>query len=333
MSWSARSRLGAVLVLPLVLIAACAICPRQGAVSPGNTEVVHLEACVASDPYDVPATFAEEFRTQGPTCSLPTAAGRCSKIVLGASDAPPRDRRALFVTSFLEAALVGDNGGESLCFDILHDPGFAQALERVAKRRPEEVSPLRAKDWPALDEQQRGAALLFTHLDGVDECDEELTVPGGGKVHGAFDPASWRIKVYRSALSAQAIYGSPISDISVGFRYALVVGHELGHVLDALTGDLLDDALCASREDRATYYGTYLAECLTRVMRIALTSLADLRGEDAGLSAASIPCAMQRWSLYGLRYAQLRIAFEPTEIARRPAELNETQAFVGCLGL
>src|SRR5262249_44717053 len=147
---------------------------------------------------------------------------------------------------------------------------FMVEIARIPPLTPKEFA-TRFPDYPQPDtELRRGMARVFYSLREIRLCDRERSgASPRTRIHGLFLPATWSIRIYRSACTASSIYGQELDPLNNGHKIALVVGHEVGHVIDALAGDLQSNGTCKCeyREDRATIYGSYVGQCIARLMR------------------------------------------------------------------
>jgi hypothetical protein len=165
---------------------------------------------------------------------------------------------------FFEELFLRSDSGYSQCRELLKGSLFAQAMKRVAAREADVV-----KSWPfaprPLDDVQLGMASIFQHIRRWRMCPSALeTDDGSSYIHGLFDPVGWEVSIFKTSCDAISVYDSELDGFITVYRFLLVLGHETGHAIDALDGDLNDREHCQSRENRATVYGTYLAQCWTR---------------------------------------------------------------------
>lgn len=279
---------------------------------------VRLTSCTDQDPYDLTERIVEDFRAlDAASCALPSIDDRgCSAIPLGPiaiNDAQNDDWTFL---GFLRDMMVESD----ICADIVGDPIFADALTRAWKRHETIAAHLKTGE---LTERQAGARLLFAQVKPLNQCKSRMQPDKN--IHGAFNPRTWTINIYESAVTAPSIYRQDITDLSVGFRYALIIGHELGHALDALTGDLTNAALCSTVEDRATIYGTYFAECISRVMRLG--------ADRDGTSPEGIMCLSQRWKLYEFEYNRMRVELGRLRPSSKKKVTPAVAGVISCRGL
>lgn len=231
----------------------------------------------------------------------------------------------------LLTAVFLDNGVFNECRAIFREPIFADAMRRIRFMPDEEI----LKAWPTieqpLDDTQRGMATVFVGIRDWSYCNEELADEPSGYIHGAFSPESRHLVLYRTACEALSIYDENLGELDLGYRFALIAAHEVGHAIDMMTGDLVDETRCRSREGRATIYGTFIAECYSQLFRKLLNE--DWKSRvDTELAG----CLRKRWTTAESHLREIRCRATHDEkdadaAARRlPHALG---AALGCRGL
>lgn len=163
----------------------------------------------------------------------------------------------------------------AICKDIFEDKTtvFHDAMARIPEASDSAIAEL-TKDTPGkiappYASTQRSMATVLAAIAEWHKIDNSQAV-----LFGCTDPnqdaTRAKILLYTSACSAVHIYDFDLGMLTPSLRVELVAAHEVGHVIDMLTGDLgYDYGRCpACLENRATMYGTYLAQCRARTAQL-----------------------------------------------------------------
>ena len=177
--------------------------------------------------------------------------------------------------------LILSDGNYSSCASIFEtDEPLRSAIESVELLNPKEIeyyvlrSRFKRTYGPLEDEPMQAQVFsnvrqrLIRVFEAMDEwayCSGSKigpTIDGKfGKTLAYLDRHSMKIIMYHGACTTQQLYDLDISYVTATHRAFLVAAHEVGHVIDLLSGVC---RLPKQSEAYATYYGTLFAECAAR---------------------------------------------------------------------
>lgn len=330
----------------LLLAVSLAACKRGEARPPPRSDdcTAILADVMRADPFNALSRgcpINREFTESPSHCAPPgltPTASTCAPVELGAPLPFTLD-----VDQWFPAAMFSEPDAYAMCRDIF-DEEFLATMRRIPPLTDAELSA--RWDWvdpSPLDEIQRGMLSVLARIT-LRNCNEiRYGHTFAHRVHGEFDPATWTATVYASACSAQTIYGDDgVASMNYAYRYVLVQSHEVGHAIDALTGDLLQDdpGLCAERENRATIYGSYIARCMSRLLRDVIES-----SEYDDAIAAQLPdsskeyfqqvhvCIGRKWAEYEHELASISKRAGARRDLKTAAEVATLNKTIACEGL
>ncbi|MBL8950372.1 MAG: hypothetical protein JNK82_06325 [Myxococcaceae bacterium] len=211
------------------------------------------------------------------------------------------------------------NEGEySVCKDIFHEEPFLSAVMKLpaaSGRVAREALSNAGERVFRPDEVQLRMATVFTHVEQP-TWEFESPMEEGRELYGCIEVHRRRfpIRLYRGACDAKALYSYDLRVLGPMLRLELIAAHELGHAIDALTGDLSSRPLAA--ETRATVYASFLAQCSARTMRTFFLEAA--RAITSPLSAqrrrkAQLVCMARRWHTFEQYLASARAGWTSSE--------------------
>lgn len=215
------------------------------------------------------------------------------------------------------------------CEDIFQEEGFRAPLKRIP---PATSEVLRSKkhwssyDTTALDPVQLSMARVLASIENWSYC-HRIYEEGPFVVHAEYRRKTGTILLYRTSCLTKRIYGEEIGDLGAGHRFHLVAGHEVGHAIDAATGDADTDSDPARAEIRATIYGTYIARCLSRQFQGIVRE--NLRNAQSPLQTRQGECLIERWQAVDARLKE--IATRGPTVG--PDSLARIQGALGCVSL
>jgi hypothetical protein len=99
-------------------------------------------------------------------------------------------------------------------------------------------------------------------------------------IHAKFLRETTSIVLYSTSCDAKSIYRQRITSLDLGHRFFLVTAHELGHAIDLAT-DRLPPNRDTAAENRATWYGTFIAQCASKLWQGILVDNSTLDRTDS----------------------------------------------------
>lgn len=330
-----------------LLLAALFACQKGKTPQPTEPDecVALLAEVMRADPFNTLAIGCPIYRNpsdQRPQCApsgLTPAGSTCTTVELGIPASTTLDTE-----QWLPAAMFSEPDAYAMCNDIF-DADFLATMRRISPLTDQKIAA--RWDWvdpKPLNEIQRGMLSVLAQINLNNCAGIRYGRSFSHRIHGEFDPKTWTATVYASACSAETIYeDSGVGTMNHAYRFVLVQGHEIGHAIDALTGDLSSDdpKLCEKREARATVYGSYIARCMSRILRDVIES-----SEYSDVIAASLPdpspayfkkvheCIGKKWGEYEKELESIsRRAGKHISADAYTAKLSALSNTIACEGL
>lgn len=135
---------------------------------------------------------------------------------------------------------------------------------RFGPRAPTRVElglPARTASTAPPTEIQLKMAAIFDAMPPWAYCSGAMT-QSGVRVYADFYPQTRQVKLYNGACAPRDLYELDVAFAPSAFAGALIAAHEVGHAIEEITGGPWRGRKQA--EAQATYYGTMLAECVSR---------------------------------------------------------------------
>ena len=169
-----------------------------------------------------------------------------------------------------------DDSQFATCRDIFADPRLTVSLESIPSEFAAQV-PSRITN-----EQRRRLVAAVSGVKSWRYCHRVNKTPTG-TVHATFSAPDRSVVLYSTSCDATSVYRQRLTSLDLGHRFFMVSAHELGHSIDAVLGRLpntSDSAALAAAESRATWYGTFFAQCSSRLWQKILADNSDMDTTD-----------------------------------------------------
>lgn len=299
-----RGRAPAAWVASAVLCLLPACCPPSTSMSTANSFLILFAATLPFEALEAQLGSPCDPERQLTEGADPLNPDRLRCRIIHDASQRAHDRGGLdygpsegFATDFIQ--MVARDDDYALCADIFEgSPSFMQGALAIAGRQTGEAKreanfgiglqdgaarfaiarALAAADWKSVFSTPREGVYACTALDSLQASQ--------------FSRA--KIYVYNNACSLATIYGHDFSRYETTTRLVFVIAHELGHVIDTMSGRIESDSSSADAESTASGYATHLIECHTR--RIARQYERKVQSEPEEGRKKIFRCYADHWS-------------------------------------
>lgn len=183
-----------------------------------------------------------------------------------------------------------------VCRDLFESPALLAKLSSLP-------SSVVASIPAAISPEARGKVLAAVkHVKSWHYC-HRVNETADSTIHALYSAQNDSVTLYSTSCEANSVYRQGLRSLDKGHRFFMIAAHELGHGIDAATGQLpvVSDQ---AAEDRATWYGTFFAQCSSRLWQQILKDNSNVDRTDSQREQRSQ--FIDQWRAHETRISTLR---------------------------